>query len=300
MIIKPSRLQKGDKIGIIAPAGPVISAELQPSIDLLQEYGYRISTSPNIYAQSDYLAGNDDKRLSDIQIMFEDREIKAILCARGGYGSIRLLDKISYNLIARNPKIVIGYSDITALLLAIFKNTGLITFHGPLARELAGKERRFLDSLLRAISSVEPLTLRFPEGKCYRGGIAEGILLGGNLSLICGLMGTPYFPRLEGAILFIEERGEPLYRIDRMLTQLRISGHFANLGALIFGGFEDCGDNQAVEKLLVDITSDFRFPVCGGIPIGHGDANITLPVGLNARLDTEAMYLSFREPCVNP
>ncbi|MBN2059727.1 MAG: LD-carboxypeptidase [Deltaproteobacteria bacterium] len=298
MIIKPSRLKKGDKIGIVAPAGPVKNSELQASIKLIMEYGYQVYVSPNVYAQADYLAGDDNARLSDFHKMFEDQEIKAVLCARGGYGSLRLIDKISYDLVRRNPKILIGYSDITALLISIFQKTGLITFHGPLAKELAGKKKIFVDSLFRTISTTDPITLRFAEGKSYRKGIAEGVLIGGNLTLICGLLGTPFFPPLEKVILFIEEKGEDVYRLDRMFTQLRLSGRLRGLSAMIFGGFEDCGHKPAVEKLLMDITSDFGFPVCSKFPAGHGDENITLPIGLPALLDTGEMTLSFQQPCV--
>ena len=244
------------------------------------------------------MAGEDKARLSDLHDMFRDKDIKAIFCTRGGYGCMRLLDKINYELIKENPKILVGYSDITALLIAIRKKTGLITFHGPMVRGLATKNQNNWESLFRTISSSQPLKLSFREGTTLVAGTAKGKLIGGNLNMICHLVGTPYLPSLDGCILFVEERGEALYRLDRMLTHLRLSGQLTGLSGFIAGVFEECSDMSAIEGLLADILSDLDVPLATGLPLGHGLKNMTVPVGLPAKLDTDSKTLSIMEAAV--
>jgi len=298
IILKPQRLKTGEGIGIIAPAGPVSQPELQPGIDLLKSAGHRICYASHIYHKQAYVAGDDNERLQDLHAMFQNDTVKVILCARGGYGTLRLLNKIDFDLIRRNPKIIVGYSDITALLLAIYKESGLVTFHGPVVKDLLKNRNQNLQSFLKLICSDEPMKLNLTGGRALRPGNAEGTLLGGNLSLICHLVGTPFMPSLGGAILFIEEKGEPLYRIDRMLTHLRLSHHLEGLVGLIAGGFEDCGDISSINQLLLETVSDLNIPLASGLPVGHGLENVSLPIGLQARLDTEEMTLSIMEPCV--
>ena len=297
-VIKPQRLNKGQGIGIIAPAGPVTQPEIQPGLDLLKKLDYTIIPSPNLYNKEGYLAGNDDIRLEDLQLMLNNRDIQAIFCARGGYGTLRLLDKIDFDLIRRNPKIIVGYSDITALLLAIFKKTGLVTFHGPVVKEFSKNNIRNLESVFQLVSSDGLLNLDLSGGKVLYPGKAVGTIMGGNLSIISHLIGTPFMPSLKDAVLFIEEKGEPLYRIDRMLTHLKLSGILNGLAGFIWGVFEECGDVSAIDQLLADILSDMEIPSITGLPVGHGQQNITIPIGLQAVLDTELMTLSISEPCV--
>jgi muramoyltetrapeptide carboxypeptidase len=298
--IKAPRLRPEDRIGIIAPAGPITQDQLQPEIDLLKKKGYSITLSPHLYRKKYYLAGDDDFRLQDFHLMFQDKEIKAVLCARGGYGSLRLIDKIDYELIKNNPKIIIGYSysDITALLLAINKKTGLITFHGPVVREYSVNQGINLNNLFNLVSSSKHFELNLSGGKVIKDGNAKGVLLGGNLSMISHLTGTPFMPSLAGAILFIEEKGEPIYRIDRMLTHIRLSGALDHLAGLIAGQFMDCGDMEDINRLLIDIVPGNNVPVLSGLPIGHGKVNMTLPIGLAAELDTGSMLLSIMDTCV--
>jgi len=296
--LKPPPLRPGNEIAIIAPAGPVTQSELQPSLDLLRSTGYKVTISPNVFQKKDYLAGDDDARLEDLHSVFQDENVKAVFCARGGYGTPRLLDKIDYELIRRNPKILVGYSDITALLFAIYSETGLVTFHGPMVKDLSGNSGKNLDSLLGLVSSREPLKLDLSGGMALNRGRGRGILLGGNLSLISNLTGTPFMPPLKGVILFIEERGEPLYRIDRMLTHLRLGGLLDDLAGLMAGRFEDCGDISDIDRLLMDITSDLDIPVFSGLPVGHGMENVTLPLGVRANLDADGMTLSVLDTCV--
>ena len=299
IILKPSILNQGKEIGIIAPASPVTQAELQPGLNLLASFGYKVTRSSHLYDRLGYLAGDDDARLQDLHTMFNNENIGIIFCARGGYGTLRLLDKIDYDLIRMNPKIIVGYSDITALLLAIYKNTGLVTFHGPVVKELYEDKNQDLRSFLDLVSSEKLLKMDLTGGVALIPGRARGILMGGNLSLITHLTGVSYMPSLKGAILFIEERGEPLYRIDRMLTHLRLSGYLEGLAGLISGKFEDCGDISAINQLLVDTLSHFNIPVVSGLPVGHGSENITMPVGLPFTLDTDSMTLYTSETCVS-
>jgi len=267
-------------------------------MDLIKKKGYRILASPNLYKKKAYLAGSDEARLDDLQSMFMDKNVRAIFCARGGYGTIRLLDRIDFNIIRKNPKIIAGYSDITALLLSIYNNAGLVTFHGPVLRDIQRGRKNNLDHLLKLLSSETPPMIDLSEGTVVKQGHAEGPIIGGNLSLICSLTGTPFMPRTKGAILFIEDKGEPLYRIDRMLSHLRLTGITNGLSGLIAGSFTGCGDIKDIKKILKDVTSGTDIPVISGLPAGHGRKNRSIPIGLRADLDTGAMMLSFRETCV--
>ncbi|HIJ58533.1 MAG TPA: LD-carboxypeptidase [Deltaproteobacteria bacterium] len=297
-LIKPPRLRSGDLIGIISPAGPVDESELEPDLELLESSGFRIHVAPHVYDRHDYLAGDDEARLSDLHAMFRDRKIKAIFCARGGYGTLRLLDRIDYDLIREHPKIIVGYSDITALLMAINKKTGLVTFHGPMVRGFSSLHSSSRKGLFKLISSDQPVSFSPIAGNSLISGRAKGPLMGGNLSLICYVVGTSFLPSLAGCILFIEDKGEPLYRIDRMLTHLSLAGQLKGIAGLIGGEFMECGDPSAVDDLLNTAASDLKIPLITGFPIGHGLKNTALPLGIPAQLDADSMTLSTLEPCV--
>ncbi len=297
-ILKPPRLLAGKTVGLIAPAGPVTQAELQPGIEFLASRGYGISLAKHLYTRQDYTAGSDEVRLLDLHTMFEDRDVGAIICARGGYGTLRMLDKVDYDVIRDNPKPIVGYSDITALLMAIHKRTGLITFHGSMVKDSFEGKSQNLTSVLALVSNAGPLRVSLEEGEVLRSGRAQGALLGGNLSLLCRLIGTPYLPSLNGALLFMEERGESLYRVDRMLTHLRLSGLLDDVGALMAGDFAECGDTASIKELLLESTGDLDIPVVTGMPVGHGAMNCAVPIGLRATIDTDTMTLTVSEPCV--
>ena len=297
-IIKPPRLEKGDRIGIISPAGPVSESDLQGGISMIEDSGFEICLAPHVYQMEGYLAGNDEVRLEDLHAMLQDQEIKAIFCARGGYGSLRLLDRIKYDLVIQNNKILVGYSDITALLMAVQAKTGLITFHGPMVRDLEHGFQSNWGDLLRIISSDEPEQLDISECTVLVPGKATGPLIGGNLSLICHLLGTPFMPSLDGCILFLEDRGEALYRLDRMLTHLALAGSLKRISGLIAGQFEACGETEDINRLLLSVISEPGIPVVTGFPIGHGRQNITLPLGPTVDFDTKLMTLTIKEACV--
>lgn len=298
--LKPPKLRQGETVGVIAPAGPVTPQEIQPGIKLLESFGYKVIISPHLYQRQGYVAGDDEARLKDLNFMLDNKDVKVIFCARGGYGTLRLLEKIDFELIRRNPKIIVGYSDITALLLAIYKKTGLVTFHGTTVRELSKNRNRNLESFLDLVSSDKTWEVNLSKGKTLVPGKVKGTLLGGNLSLISHLLGTPFMPSLKKSILFVEEKEEPLYRIDRMMTHLRLSGQLKGLVGLIAGTFEGCGDIVSINRVLSDTVSDLHVPVVSGLPVGHGLENISLPLGVQASLDTEAMILSITESCVTP
>ncbi len=287
MIRLLTNLKKGDAIGIIAPASPVTDEEIEPAIRIIEEEGYRVIKGNHLYDNTGYLAGADEDRLADLHDMFLDNDVKAILCARGGYGTSRLLNNIDYDLIRERPKPLAGYSDITALLLSIYNMTGIHAWHGPMLRGISGREG-YLKTLLRLMSGDGAIGFRLKEKNVLRRGKARGRLLGGNLSMICAMIGTPFLPPFEDSIFFIEERGEPLYRIDRMLTQLRLSGALNGVKGLISGNFQDCGDPEKIDALLLE-TFFSECPVYRGFPAGHGEKNHPLPIGAEAEMDTESL-----------
>jgi muramoyltetrapeptide carboxypeptidase len=296
--IKPRCLQKGDTIGIIAAAGPVKPEELQPGWDLLISRGYRIQASPFLYEKKGYLAGIDAVRLAELQRMFADDEIKAIFCARGGYGTLRLLEHLDFEIIRKHPKLFMGFSDITALLWAFYHKTGLVTFHGPMLKGLGAEQAPNLDSFENLMTSSCPLQIALNRGAVIRPGRASGTLLGGNLSLISHMIGTRFMPSLKGAILFLEDTGEALYRIDRYLTHLRLSGLLDDLAGIVLGRFEGCEEQDRLPDLLAERLVGLGIPAASGLAVGHGAENLALPLGVQATLDTGAMTLTLDEPWV--
>jgi muramoyltetrapeptide carboxypeptidase len=296
--IKPPKLRGGDRIGIIAPAGPVLEEEIRPGLKYLESLGFEPVCSPHLFDQKGYLAGEDRSRLKDLHTVFRDKKIKAVFCARGGYGTHRILPKLNYGLFSRNPKIFVGYSDITALLFALYKKAGLLTLHGPVLRDLLKGDGGSAALLVKLMTTEELITVTFPSGTIIKRGRAEGVILGGNLSLICHLIGTPFLPSFKGKLLFIEEKGEPLYRIDRMLTHLLVSGELEKCAGLMLGTFEECGDPASVVDLARERCSGMNVPVVTGLPVGHGKQNVPLPIGARAVLDTRTMSLKIKEACI--
>jgi len=295
-IIKAPHLQPNQTVGIIAPASPVNQSEISEGLKLLESFPLKIKQGEHIFDRLNYLAGSDNDRVSDLHQMFSDPEIKAIFCARGGYGSARLLNKIDFDLIRKNPKIIVGFSDLTALLLAIYNKSGLITIHGPTLSDLP--KNKNWPNLSELITASHRPQIFFKQGKEINKGKAKGILLGGNLSTICSLLDTPFLPSFECVILFLEEKGESPYRLDRMLTQLILSGRLDRLSALIIGQIEDCGEKESIYNLLKERLSGLSIPVVTGLPFGHGNENISLPLGLPALLDTEKMILEIEESAI--
>jgi muramoyltetrapeptide carboxypeptidase len=311
-IIKPKKLNRGDIIGIISPSSPVSDkVKLDRGVSYFEKMGYRVKVGANAMKEWGYLAGTDEERVEDIHNMFLDKEVKLIICLRGGYGASRLLDKIDYSIVKNNPKIFCGYSDITVLQNAFYHKTGLVTFAGPMAGVDFYKEiSKFTEqNFWKAVSSSEPIKLDCPDGErlnSYRNGIAEGRLVGGNLTLFSSLIGTEYMPDSEGKILFLEEVGEAPYRIDRMLNQLRLSGFLGKVKGVILGRFKDCVENDPQRKSLKleevmenYFAKNFHAPVIYHLSHGHIKDNLTLPIGVNIKIDGNNCKIDFLESHLN-
>ncbi|MCJ8203178.1 LD-carboxypeptidase [Pseudomonas sp. RGM2987] len=296
-------LPKEGLIGVIAPAGPA-PLDTEKAKQWMRTHGHELKIFPGVHEKNGYLAGSDDTRLNDLHNAFADPEVAAIICLRGGYGTPRLLDRLDFDLLRRNPKPFVGYSDITALHLAISRYAGFVTFHGPLlnADLLGDKEPPTVTSLfsllrgqLKAGSALAhpvayPLTTVEP-------GIAHGRLLGGNLSIIAATMGTLYQIDAEGVILFIEDVNEPLYRIDRLLTQLRLAGTLAKLRGVLVGDIAGV-EVEALNRLLKQTFEPLKIPVLSGWRSGHCDPNLTLPMGALVRLDAGEKRLVLEQDVV--
>jgi len=306
--IKPKPLKKGDKIGIIAPAGPAPEEKLKKGIKVLEDMGFSIVLGRSVFQKRGYLAGNDELRLEDIHRMFLNTEIKGIICMRGGYGTPRLLERIDYNLISKNPKAFIGYSDITALHLAFVQKANMVTFHGPMVTsDLAADDFNEYTArwLIKALMGKEPLgKLENPEGeppvKSIVPGKVCGEIIGGNLSLIASTIGTPFEIDTRNKILMIEEIGEEPYRIDRMLTQLKLAGKLDDALGFVIGECIGCGASDPensldLEEVIDDIIVPLNKPSIAGLKCGHGRYKLTLPLGIKAELDAAKAEISIIE-----
>lgn len=308
MIKKPYALENGSTLGIIAPAGP---AYKQNCVELgkatLEALGFKVVVAPNALNKNKYLAGSDLERAADLCRMFQDRSIDGIICLRGGYGSMRILHKVDYRLIRRHPKALVGYSDITALQLAIWKRTGLVTFSGPmLTTDFGCNAGEFtLRHFLRAVQIPLPLGLIPPapgvKTTVIYPGRARGRLLGGNLSLVTATLGTPYEIDCRGSILFLEEVGEQPYRVDRMLCQLLLAGKLTAAAGIIFGECINCeAEDMQNSFTLLDVIRGYmekhKIPSFYGLGAGHGPHKATLPLGVKAEMDAEKGLLTITEP----
>lgn len=307
--MKAKKLLPGDTIGIVAPASPASLEDTEKAIKRLYDMGYSIKLGCSVTRSRGYLAGSDELRAEDINGMFADEEVKAIFCLRGGYGSQRILDKIDYRLIRENPKIFMGYSDITALHLAIYQRCNLVTFHGPMpASDMTEALPAFTEGwLYKAIAEDKPMgKLYNPKGYALHGlvgGCAKGPLTGGNLSLIASSLGTPYEIDTKNKLLFIEEIGEEPYRIDRMLNQLRLGGKLKDAAAIILCDFRDCQPRQPqkslkLEEVFEDMLTDLKKPVLCGYKVGHCTPQITIPIGVEAMVDSSKKELILLEKAV--
>lgn len=311
MTLKPHALKKGDVIGIVSPASPPSSTEkIFKGAEYLERLGYRVKIGRNTEKIYGYLAGTDRERASDINEMFADKEVKAIIAVRGGYGTPRLLPLLNYPLIKRNPKILVGYSDLTALQLAIYRKTGLISFSGPMAgvEMFKGIDPFTEEHFWRCITSTKKLgDFTNPDGRPLSPlslGKASGVLLGGNLSLVAAIAGSPYLPSFKGSLLFIEEIEEETYRFDRLMSQLRLIGALNDAKGIIIGELTDIktGDMTkpylSVEQVLNDHLAGLKKPIVTGLVYGHVPRKLTLPIGIRATLDAKKGQLIATESAV--
>ncbi len=286
-IIKPRPLKPGDTVAVISPAGPADEKRLRAGIRRLERWGFSVRPGRHAFGRRTYLAAADEERFSDLVAAFEDPSVKAVFCSRGGYGSGRLLSRIPFSLIAKNPKLFVGFSDVTALNWAFSARSGLISLSGPTVCELGdGLPDDAALSLLRLIGMREESETLWKGGlKRLRPGAARGVLFPGCLSIIVTLLGTPYLPDLAGAVLLIEDVKEEPYRIDRMLTQLKNAGVLNRIAALLVGEMKNCWpktrrrDHLSLDEILLELTSDHPIPVFTGAPYGHSRSRVTLPVG---------------------
>jgi len=298
-VIKPRALRPGDTVGIAAPASPFDQKAFEAGVAVVESMGYQVRISDRLFRRQGYLAGSDTERAELLMELFADESVKAIFCARGGFGSMRLLPLLDFKAIRAKPKILVGFSDITALLLAIFSSCRMVTFHGPLVTTLKKDHAKTYSALIEAVSSDSPLLLTAPEPVVLSPGQASGALVGGNLTSLCHLLGTPYEPHLDGRLLFLEDRQEAPYRIDRMLCQLRLSGQLDGVAGVILGSFEECGPLEDIHAIVREAFRHTHAPILAGFDVGHGADNLTLPIGLEAKMDTEDGSLRFAEPAVH-
>jgi muramoyltetrapeptide carboxypeptidase len=258
--------------------------------------GFEIRVPDEIFEKTGYLAGDDAHRARLVNQLFKDPAIHAIVCARGGFGSLRILPRMDFDVIRKNPKIFMGFSDITALLAAITIRSGLVSFHGPVVTTLARALKNTCNTLLTAVSSDTPLEVQPASGVVIRAGRTRGPVIGGNLTTLCHLLGTPFQPGFKNHILLLEDRGEAQYRIDRMLFQMKLAGCFEGIAGLVLGSFEGCGSLDGVFQVFKEHFKDIPVPILAGFDVGHGAQNLTIPFGLDATLDTDRQILSFDEP----
>lgn len=315
-LLKPKRLKVGDTVGLIAPASNVWENEdINFAEDILKSLGFKVKRGQHLQQRYGYLAGQDKDRAADVNAMFADKSVDGIFCLRGGYGTPRMLPYVDYELIHQNPKVFIGYSDITALLNAITTRSKLITFHGPIAKQ------NFTDYTLAefkkvVVSPEHPTSLATPpyfepkEGQAekdnrllvIREGKATGQLIGGNLSLMVKLVGSPYEPDYKGKILFLEEVEEAPYRVDGMLTHLWLAGRLNEVAGIVIGKCSDCDATDApslsIEQIFQERLSPLNIPVMTGVMIGHIDDMATIPVGALATIDTHTKTLTLEENAV--
>ena len=292
----PARLKPGDTIGIVAPAGPFDTEKFYRGLEVLEAMGFRTSFSDDLFIKKGYLAGSDNHRAELVNRFFADKKIKAIVCARGGFGSLRILPLLDYEAIQKNPKIFVGFSDISALLSALYTKCGLVTFHGPMVTTLGNATQKTRDDLFLAFTTEKNLTIKPRQGLTIKPGKASGPVAGGNLTTLCHLIGTPFEPSFKGHILFLEDKGEASYRIDRLLTQMKIAGCLKGLTGLVLGSFEDCGPINEIFRIVQNTFKGDTIPILAGFDAGHGNSNSTIPMGLEATLDADKHLLLFHAP----
>lgn len=303
MTIKPKRLAKGDTIGVVGLADSTIIGEYKKGKRRLEGMGYRIREGRNLFKKHGCFCGTDEERLSDLHEMFADKKVNAVMCSRGGYGSSRLLPFVDYGMIKKNPKILVGYSDCTALLNAIYKKCGLMCFHGPMLITDFGRDitRYSIDNFFAVLSTVavqygeqDRILLKNPKRKklkILKHGVSEGVIVGGNLTVFQTLIGSEYCPDFRNKILFLEEVAEEPYKIDRMLTHLRNTVEMKHIRGLVFD-FVNCvpseknRDTIPIEDSIMELFGSHDIPIVINLAFGHSPNKLTIPIGTKCRIDT--------------
>ena len=301
---QPKGLKPGDTIAVVAPSGPIASRDVfDAGIATLERMGFRARFNDRVFQSNRYLAGSDADRAEELTQAITDQSVHAIIALRGGYGCARIIPLLDERVIRENCKIFIGFSDLTTLHL-LFNKCGWVTFHGPMAAnralaEISAECEKHLFSLLTD-HDYRP-AFQLPQLESWSSGAAEGILTGGCLSIITASLGTPYEIQTEGKILFLEDTGEQPYRVDRMITHLRLAGKLDSAAGLLLGNFSDCSPSSgdySIEDILRDVLSGLNIPILANFPAGHIRDNWTLPLGVKARIDADARLLQFIEPAI--
>jgi muramoyltetrapeptide carboxypeptidase len=292
----PPRLSPGDTIGIAAPGSPFDRALFQKGVAVLAAMGFRVAFGEGLFERCGYLAGPDPHRAALLNGLFADPAVKAIVCARGGYGALRVIDRLDWALIRRHPKLLVGFSDATNLHAALWGKCRMVSLHGPNVTGLAEADDETRTALMAALTAKAPIALSLSQGVTLQAGAASGIVAGGNLTCLCHLIGTPFHPCFDGRLLFLEDRGEAPYRIDRMLTQMTQAGCLKGVAGVILGDFSACGALEVVYEVFRERLGEHRIPILAGLEAGHEKRNLTLPLGLEATLDADARTLRYRLP----
>jgi muramoyltetrapeptide carboxypeptidase len=312
--VRPPRLRPGDLVGLVAPSAAILDSEpADIARESLEAMRLRVREGAHLRRRRGYLAGSDEERASDVNAMIRDPDVRGIYAIRGGWGAARIVDRLDYDALARDPKVVAGYSDITALHNAIHARTGLVTFHAPIAASTWAPfpyehfRRVVFDAeaptLAPAPDTGDTLVPQQHRVRTLRPGRARGPLLGGNLTVLSHLVGTPYVPDFDGAILFLEDVDEAPYRVDRMLTQLRLAGILGRIAGFVFGRCTDCEPRDGygsltLEEILTDHVAPLGVPAWFNAMIGHIQDQWTVPVGIEAEIDAEAGTVRLLEPAV--
>lgn len=302
MIETPPYLEKGDVIGMVCPSGYMPVEKASECIRVLnEEWGFRTKIGKTLGNQFNYFSGTDQERLQEFQRMLDDPEVKAVLCARGGYGLTRIIDRVNFKNFKKQPKWIIGYSDVTVLHSHLYSNYYISSLHSPMAAAFndAGYINRFVQSLRNALEGKK-LRYSCDPHECNKKGEAIGELVGGNLSLLAHLIGTESDIKTRGRILFLEDTGEYLYNIDRMMYQLKRSGKLSKLAGLIIGGFTDSKDTerpfgQTAYEIIYDVVKEYDYPVCFGFPVSHGKENYALKIGVGYKLKVGKSKVNLEE-----
>ncbi|TMU88380.1 LD-carboxypeptidase [Bacillus sp. BHET2] len=294
-MLKPSKLKKGDTVGVIAPASPPKSEPLKKALGYLEELGLNIKLGKSVHKKFGYLAGGDQERTEDIHMMFQDRDVNAIICACGGFGTGRIVSKLDFDLIGKNPKIFWGYSDITFLHTAIHQKTGLVTFHGPMLSSDIGLPdvHELTKESFQQLFHTKDIDYTFNRSKLETvvEGVANGPVIGGNLTLLVSTLGTPFEINTKGKILFIEDIDEEPYKVDRMINQLKMANKFNDSAGIIIGDFKNCEPKKRESSLTLDEVLNEHIscagkPVMKGFNIGHSSPSIAIPIGSMGRMNT--------------
>jgi muramoyltetrapeptide carboxypeptidase len=292
-VVWPPPLKPGDTVAAAIPASPISKEAWEAGVQVLEDWGFRVMFDPEIFAARPWGQAADREAAQRFQEVWENPEVKAVIGVRGGYGSLKILPYLDLDRLGRHPKRFVGFSDLTNLLLTLYQRLGWVTFHGPVLAQLADLTPAARESWLGRLTAPGPENFSFSGLSALHPGRGEGPLLGGNLTTLCHLLGTPYAPRLNGALLFLEDHNEPLYRLDRLAHHLLLSGCLEGVQGILLGSFTGGPSQDHAEEVLAMAFEPLGVPVAAGLPVGHQPENHTLPLGAMARLDTATATLTF-------